>query len=70
MWLDIVIVALLIAGGLALAELVGGRNRMLTRRTYRRAEDIYDQHGDSPSKRRRLAGQRGGTSQDQPSSPR
>ena len=70
MWLDIVIVALFIIGGWSFSELVGWRTRMLTRRTHRRAEDMYDRYADSPREQRRLAKQHGGTSQDQPSSPR
>lgn len=53
MWLDVVIVALFAVGIYCFAELVGWRTRMLTRKTDRRAEDMYDQYADSPHKRRR-----------------
>jgi hypothetical protein len=63
MWLDIVIVALFMAGGWAFAELVGWRTRMLTRKTRRRAEYMYGQYADSPRKQRRVAASgRGGAS--------
>lgn len=53
MWLVVVIVALFAVGIYCFAELVGWRTRMLTRKTDRRAEDMYDQYADSPHKRRR-----------------
>ena len=52
MWMDIGIVALLLVGVYCFIELVGWRTRMLTSRTTRRAEDMYDQYADSPSKQR------------------
>jgi hypothetical protein len=70
MWLDIGIVALLIVGIYSFAVLTGFERRTLTRRTNRRAEDMYDQHADSLRKQRRLAKERGGALQDQPPSPR
>jgi hypothetical protein len=60
MWMDIGIVALLVAGVYAFAELVGWRTRMLTRRTTRTAEDMYDQYADSPREQRRYERAHGG----------
>lgn len=60
MWMDIGIVALLVAGVYAFAELVGWRTRMLTRRTTRTAEDMYDQYAGSPRQQRRYAREHGG----------
>ena len=52
MWMDIGIVALLLFGVYAFTVLVGWERRSLTRRTMRRAEDMYDQYADSPHKKR------------------
>jgi len=41
MWMDIGIVALLLFGVYAFTVLVGWERRSLTRRTMRRAEDMY-----------------------------
>jgi hypothetical protein len=54
-WLDIGIVALLIVGIYSFAVLTGFEKRFLTRRTDRRAEDLYDRFADSPRKQRRAA---------------
>jgi hypothetical protein len=54
-WLDIVIVALLAAGVYCFAVLTGFERRFMTRKTDRRAEDLYDRYTDSPRKQRRLA---------------
>jgi hypothetical protein len=72
-WLDIGIVALLIFGIYSFAVLTGFEKRVLTRKTDRRAEDMYDQYADSPRKQRQAARERGGTWQDgspRPGSPR
>ena len=53
MWMDIAIVALMIFGLYAFAQLTGWETRTLSRRTTRRAEDMYDRYADSPSKQRR-----------------
>ncbi len=50
MWLDLGIVALLIIGVYCFAVLTGFETRLLTRRSDRRAEDMYDQYADSPRK--------------------
>jgi hypothetical protein len=54
-WLDIGIVALLLAGVCGFAELTRWRTRELTRRTWRTAENIYDQYADLNRKQRRDA---------------
>ena len=69
MWLDIGIVALLIFGIYSFAVLTGFEKRFLTRRTDRRAEDLYDQYGDSPRKQRRLARERDETRYDDAARP-
>jgi hypothetical protein len=61
MWLDIGIVALFLVGVYAFIELVGWRTKALSRRTSRRAEDMYDQYADSARKQRRYAQQHGGS---------
>jgi hypothetical protein len=66
MWLDIGIVALLIVGAYCFAALTGFQTRMLTRRSNRRAEDVYGQFADSPRKQRRYARKHGGTWRDGP----
>ena len=73
MWLDIGIVALLIFGIYSFAVLTGFEKRVMTRKTDRRAEDLYDQYGDSLRKQRRYAREHGGAGHDdaaQPGSPR
>jgi hypothetical protein len=54
-WLDIGIVVLLIIGVYSFAVLTGFEKRFLTRKTDRRAEDLYDHFADSPRKQRRAA---------------
>jgi hypothetical protein len=66
MWLDVVIVALFMVGIYSFAVLCGWQTRLLSRRTNRRAEDMYDEYADSPRRHRRFANHGG----DQPSSPR
>jgi hypothetical protein len=47
MWLAyVVIVVVLVFGAYAFAKLAGFQTRMLTRRTDRRAEDLYDAYAD------------------------
>jgi hypothetical protein len=60
MWLDIGMVALFIFAGYAFLQLVGWQTRGLSRRTKRRAEDMYDNYTDSPRKQRRYARGHGG----------
>ena len=69
MRLDVVIVALFAIGIYCFAELVGWRTRLMTRKTDRWAEDMYDQYADSPHKQRRFAKEHGGTWQDDPAGP-
>jgi len=47
MWLDIVIVAFFAAGIYSFAVLTGFEKRFLTRKTDRRAENLYDEYADS-----------------------
>jgi hypothetical protein len=60
MWVDIGIVALLLFGVYAFTQLVGWEKRTLTRRTRRRAEDMYGQYADSLREQRRLAREHSG----------
>jgi hypothetical protein len=69
MWLDIGIVALLIVGIYCFAVLTGFERRSLTRRTNRRAEDMYDQYADSPRKQRRYAREHGTWQEERHGSP-
>jgi hypothetical protein len=57
MWLDVVIVALFIVGIYSFAVLCGWQTRLLSRRTNRRAEDMYDEYAGSPRNQRRYAEQ-------------
>lgn len=59
MWMDIGIVALLLFGVYAFTQLAGWQTKALTRRTARRAEDMYGQFGDSLRKQRRSAREHG-----------
>jgi hypothetical protein len=61
MWLDLGIVALLLIGVYCFAVLTGFQTRLLTRRSNRRAEDMYDQYADSLRRQRRSAREHGGT---------
>jgi hypothetical protein len=45
-WVDIVVVLLFILGIYGFATLAGFNTRWLTRKTDRRAEDLYDEYGD------------------------
>ncbi len=61
-WLDdIIIPVLLIVGVCCFLLLVGFRTRMLTRRTNRTAENMYDNYADSVKKQRKYARDHGGT---------
>jgi HAMP domain-containing protein len=64
MWLDVVIVALFVVGIYCFAVLTGWQTRLISRRTNRRAEDMYGQYAGSPHKQRRFAKEHGGTWQD------
>ncbi|HMD94199.1 MAG TPA: hypothetical protein VKG80_16335 [Trebonia sp.] len=50
-WIYIVVVALLILGVYGFCAIVGFETRWLTRKTDRRAEDLYDRYADSPRHR-------------------
>jgi hypothetical protein len=52
-WVDIVVVLLFAFGIYGFATLVGFNTRWLTRKTDRRAEDLYDEHADPPPSRHR-----------------
>jgi hypothetical protein len=65
-WLDdIVVPVLLLLGFCCFAMLVGFRTRMLTRKTTRRAEDLYPQYADSAREQRKYAKEHGGQWPDQ-----
>ncbi len=70
MWLDVVIVALFVVGIYSFAVLCGWQTRLISRRTNRRAEDMYDDYADSSRTQRRYAKQHEGTWQDQSPSSR
>jgi len=57
MWLDVAIVALFVLGIYSFAVLCGWQTRLISRRTNRRAEDMYDEYADSPRRQRRVAKQ-------------
>jgi hypothetical protein len=69
MWLDVVIVALFALGIYSFAVLCGWQTRLISRRTNRRAEDMYDEYADSPRRQRRFAKEHGGTWHDDPAGP-
>jgi prepilin signal peptidase PulO-like enzyme (type II secretory pathway) len=61
MWWEYVLGAVvLIVVGYMFAVIVGFNTRRFTRRTDRRAEDLYDSYADSPREQRRLARERDG----------
>ena len=70
MWLDVVIVALFVVGIYSFAVLCGWQTRLISRRTNRRAEDMYDDYADSPRTQLRYAKQHEGPRQDQSPSSR
>ena len=59
-WEYIIIVAVLIAGVYGFLVLTGFETRVLTRKTRRTAESMYDNYADSNRKQRRYARKRGG----------
>ena len=64
-WIYVVVVLLLVAGIYAFLQLVGFRTQMLTRRSTRTAEDMYENYADSPGKQKRYARRRGGEWRDE-----
>jgi hypothetical protein len=61
-WLDdIIIPALFIFVIYCFVVCVGFRTRMLTRKTTRTAENLYDRYADSPGKQQKYAEDHGGT---------
>lgn len=64
MWWEYIIIAgLLVFAGYAFIALVRVQERMMTRKTDRRAEDLYDSYADSPGsghRFRRAARRHGG----------
>lgn len=67
MWADIGIAALLLVGVYCFLRLLGWRTGMMTRRSNRRAEDLYEGFADSPRQQRRYAKEHGGEWRDDPS---
>jgi hypothetical protein len=63
-WVNILIPALLILGVYCFLVVVGFRTRLLTRKTNRTAESMYDSYADSPRKQRKYAKDHGGTWKD------
>jgi hypothetical protein len=61
LWEDILIPALFILAIYCFAVMVGFRTRMLTRRTTRTAENMYDSYADSLREQRKYAKDHGGT---------
>lgn len=69
-WLDIVIIALMAFAIYAFLTWSGLQKRLMTRKTGRTAEDMYDSYADSPRKQRRYAREHGGEWRtDDPASP-
>jgi len=55
MWWEYIIIAgLLVFSGYAFVALVRVQGRMMTRKTDRRAEDLYDSYADGPRSGHRL----------------
>jgi hypothetical protein len=52
-WVDIVVVLLFLLGIYGFVTLAGFNTRWLTRKTDRRAEDLYDQYGYRQRRRHR-----------------
>jgi hypothetical protein len=63
-WVNILIPALLILGVYCFLVVVGFRTRLLTRKTSRTAESMYDSYADSPRKQRKYAKDHGGAWKD------
>jgi hypothetical protein len=59
-WVDLAIVALLLFGVYAFAQLASWRTQALTSRSDRRAEDLYDRYADSERTQRRHANEHSG----------
>lgn len=59
-WIYVVVVVLLAAGIYAFLQVVGVRTRLLTRKSTKTAESMYDSYADSPGKQKRYARRRGG----------
>jgi hypothetical protein len=66
MWIDIGIAAFLLFGVYACVRMIIVPTRLATRRSTRRAEDLYDQFADSPRQQRKYAKEHGGTWRDEP----
>jgi hypothetical protein len=65
-WWEIIIFVLVVIVAIwGFASMVGVQTRNLTRRTSRRAEDLYDANADSPRQQRRYARQHGGSWRDE-----
>jgi hypothetical protein len=64
-WIYVVVVLLLAAGIYAFLEVVGFRTRLLTGKSTRTAESMYDNYADSPGKQERYAGRRRGEWRDE-----
>lgn len=54
-WMYIVVVVVIGCGIYGFVRLVTFQTHAMTRRTSRRAEDLYDRYADSPRRRRRKA---------------
>jgi hypothetical protein len=59
-WQYIILAAVLVLLLYCFRVIVGHRTRLLTRKTDRTAEDMYDSYADSNRKQRRFARDRGG----------
>jgi hypothetical protein len=57
---DIGVAVLLLIGVYCFLRMIGWRTGELTRKSDRRAEDLYDRYADSPRKQRTYAKERGG----------
>ena len=66
MWADIGIAVLLLAGIYCFLRVLGWRTGTMTRRSNRRAEDLYDQFADSARQQRKYAKDHGGAWQEEP----
>ena len=64
-WIYVVVVVLLAAGIYAFLQVVGARTRLLTRKSTKTAESMYDNYADSPGKQKRYARRQGGEWRDE-----
>ena len=64
-WIYVVVVLLLAAGIYAFLEVVGFRTRLLTGKSTKTAESMYDSYADSPGKQKRYARRRSGEWRDE-----